>query len=87
MEAVETFFTTHSLEWDKLASVCTDGAPAMLGARSGFIQLVKRNNTQRNGDALHHSLGGIGKQNTVTIIEERIRHSDKTGELCKSLAI
>ena len=43
----------------------------------------KKEESQRNGDALHYSPGGIGKQNFVTIIEERIGHSDKTGELCE----
>ena len=41
---VEEFFETEKLDWDKLGSVCTDGAPAMLGARSGFVKFVKRKN-------------------------------------------
>ena len=41
---VEEFFETEKLDWDKLGSVCTDGAPAMLGARSGFVEFVKRKN-------------------------------------------
>ena len=41
---VEEFFETEKLDWDKLDSVCTDGAPAMLGARSGFVEFVKRKN-------------------------------------------
>ena len=81
MEDVETFFTKHSLEWDKLASVCTDGTPAMLGARSGFIQLIGRTDPNVTGMHCIHSPGGIGKKNTVTIIEERTGHSDKTGDL------
>jgi hypothetical protein len=31
-----TFFEEHGIEWKNLCAVCTDGAPAMLGCRSGF---------------------------------------------------
>ncbi|KRY12796.1 SCAN domain-containing protein 3, partial [Trichinella spiralis] len=30
--------------WEKLVGVCTDGAPAMLGSRSGFVKMVKSKN-------------------------------------------
>uniref|UniRef100_K7FGQ0 Uncharacterized protein n=1 Tax=Pelodiscus sinensis TaxID=13735 RepID=K7FGQ0_PELSI len=35
------FFEEHSIEWKNLCSICTDGAPAMLGCKSGFQTLVK----------------------------------------------
>ena len=35
------FFRTHDLRWEHAIGVCTDGAPAMLGCRSGFQTLVK----------------------------------------------
>ena len=41
---VKEFFATEKLDWDKLGGGCTDGAHAMLGARSGFVELVKRKN-------------------------------------------
>lgn len=44
MTAVSEFFDKHELSWKKLIGVYTDGAPAMLGSRSGFIQLVKEKN-------------------------------------------
>ncbi|XP_046671048.1 protein FAM200B-like [Homalodisca vitripennis] len=44
MEAVSDFFKKHELSWQKLIGVCTDGAPSMLGSRSGFVQLVKEKN-------------------------------------------
>ena len=37
---LEEFFETEKLDWDKLGGVSTDGAPAMLGARSGFVEFV-----------------------------------------------
>ena len=42
LKLIEDFFEEEKLDWDKLGSVCTDGAPSMLDARSGFLELVKR---------------------------------------------
>ena len=44
MAVVSTFFEEMNLNWKKLAGVCSDRAPAMLGSRSGFISLVKYKN-------------------------------------------
>lgn len=44
MDLISAFFEKEGLEWDKLVGVCTDGAPAMLGSRSGFVTLVKQKN-------------------------------------------
>ena len=49
MNSVEDFFKENGLTWDKLAGVCNDGAPAMLGSRSGFNSLVKRRNPNVKG--------------------------------------
>jgi hypothetical protein len=34
-------FEEHSIEWKNLCAVCTDGAPVMLGCRSGFQASIK----------------------------------------------
>ena len=39
-EFINRFFK-NKIEWKNLCGVCTDGAPAMLGSRSGFQKLVK----------------------------------------------
>ncbi|XP_076806253.1 protein FAM200C-like [Clavelina lepadiformis] len=39
---VATFFGNNGIKWEKLVGVCTDGAPAMLGCRSGFISRMKQ---------------------------------------------
>jgi hypothetical protein len=46
LEMVNSFFRAHSLSWDNVGSICTDGAPAMLGKSSGFATLVKNINPQ-----------------------------------------
>ena len=45
LKLTEDLFEEEKLDWDKLGSVCTDEAPAMLGARYGFLELVKRKNS------------------------------------------
>ena len=41
-EAVASYFNCNNLKWENLVGVCTDGAPAMLGSRGGFITLMKQ---------------------------------------------
>ena len=43
------FFDKTELSWSKFVGVCTDGAPAMIGANSGLISLVKQKNTAIQG--------------------------------------
>ena len=38
---VNHFMEENGIEWAKLGSFCTDGAPAPMGKRSGFVALVK----------------------------------------------
>ena len=37
---VNAFLRENSIAWNKVGSVCTDGAPAMIGYRSGFIAVI-----------------------------------------------
>ena len=49
MEKISTFFDTEGLQWNKLCGICIDGAPAMLGSRSGFQTKVKAKSPQAKG--------------------------------------
>lgn len=39
---IQSFFDRHELAWDLIGSICTDGAPAMIGKKSGFVAMVKK---------------------------------------------
>jgi hypothetical protein len=36
------FFSKHNISLSVIGSICTDGAPAMLGSKSGFAALLKK---------------------------------------------
>ncbi|CAH2102489.1 unnamed protein product [Euphydryas editha] len=44
MDLISQYFEKHGLMWERLAGFCTDGAPAMLGSRSGLAALIKTKN-------------------------------------------
>ena len=48
-ELIDNFFQGNKLEWKDLCGVCSDGAPAMLGSRSGFQKLVKAKSPEVTG--------------------------------------
>ena len=42
LKLVDAYFHEKYMKWEKIVGVCTDGAPAMLGCRSGFIARTKQ---------------------------------------------
>ena len=52
------FFHKTELSWSKLVGVCTDGAPAMMGANSGLISLGKAKQSSNSRNTLHDSQSG-----------------------------
>ena len=41
---VDSFFEEHQLLWTNCVSACTDGAPAMMGIKKGFMSFAKKQN-------------------------------------------
>ena len=52
---VNAFLRENSIAWNKVGSICTDGAPAMIGHRSGFVAPIKQvaRNIVSNHCAVH----------------------------------
>ena len=42
LEKMDNFFQRNNISWNHVGSLCTDGAPSILGAKSGFTTLVKK---------------------------------------------
>ena len=42
---VKEFFLNHKMSLDMVGSLCTDGAPAILGNKSGFASLVTKDSS------------------------------------------
>ena len=42
LEKMDHFFQQNNISWNHVGSLCTDVAPSMLGAKSGFTTLVKK---------------------------------------------
>ncbi|XP_067950484.1 zinc finger BED domain-containing protein 5-like [Watersipora subatra] len=49
LKIVENLLEKAKLGWEKLISVCTDGAPAILGFRSDFVRQIKHKNPDIEG--------------------------------------
>jgi hypothetical protein len=45
-ETVSTVFERSGLKWSSLSGMCTDGAPATVGARKGLIGIVHERATE-----------------------------------------
>ena len=57
------FFDKTELSWSKLVGVCIDGAPAMIGANSGLVSLVKQKKSSNSRNVLYDSQSGARFQN------------------------
>ena len=51
---VDSFFEANKISSQNFKHICTDGAPAMIGVKSGFVTLVK--NKWPHGTFSHCSL-------------------------------
>ena len=53
-ETISTFFDTMGLDWNKVCGIGTDGAPAMLGSKSGFQAKVKEKSQAKDFHCIIH---------------------------------
>jgi hypothetical protein len=44
LEVVDSYFSSCVLSWKPFISICTDGAPSVLGSLKGFVALAKQKN-------------------------------------------
>jgi hypothetical protein len=44
LEAVDINFSCHDSSWKSCISICTEGAPSVLGSLKGFVALAKQKN-------------------------------------------
>ena len=96
---VDSFMKEEGLEWNNCSSICTDGAPAMLGSRKGFTARVKEINPnvmtshcfvhQKNlaSHRLSTELGNVMQDviHIVNFIKSKSLHSRLFGKLCENL--
>jgi hypothetical protein len=81
MDAISQYLEKHGLMWQKLAGFCTDGAPAMLGSRSGLAALIKKKESICNNYALRYSSSSIGCQNAPGMLCYYYENSYKSSQL------
>ena len=62
-QCVKNFFAKHDLDMQVIGSVCTDGAPAMLGNKSVFFCFVKTGYSALAGYSLFSSSTCLGIEN------------------------
>ena len=55
-ETISTFFDMEGLEWNKVCGICTNGALAMLGLKSGFQAKVKEKSQAKGFHCIVHHL-------------------------------
>jgi len=65
MQIISNYFEYHDLKLEKLVDFCTDGAPAMLGCRSGFATLVKEKKSVNFNDTLCRLSASVSYKNII----------------------
>ncbi|CAH2011755.1 unnamed protein product, partial [Acanthoscelides obtectus] len=53
--SISNFVEKNDLDWKKLIGLCTDGAPVMIGVRSGLAKKLKEKNSAMNSYRKMHS--------------------------------
>ena len=81
------FFDKTESSWSKLVGVCTDGAPAMIGASSGLISLVKQKNPAIQGTHCMIHKAALVSKTVPKRLHERMSAVTKVVNYVKSSAL
>nr|XP_039250101.1 protein ZBED8-like [Styela clava] len=84
---VAEFFENNELKWDKLVGVCTDGAPAMIGSRSGFIARIKQKNSDVIGSHCVIHREALASKTLSTSMKDKLAIIIRTVNYIKTSAV
>ncbi|XP_077975498.1 zinc finger BED domain-containing protein 5-like [Styela clava] len=84
---VAELFENNELKWDKLVGVCTDGAPAMIGSRSGFIARIKQKNSDVIGSHCVIHREALASKTLSTSMKDKLAIIIRTVNYIKTSAV
>ncbi|XP_076055190.1 protein FAM200C-like [Oratosquilla oratoria] len=87
MEKVSTFFLDEGLQWENVWGVCTNGAPAMLGSKSGFQSRVKKLAPQAKGIHCMIHRYALASKTLPASLQEVLKSVIKTVNYVKTQAL
>ena len=71
-QVVSSFFDDKGLQWEKLVGVCMDGAPTMLGSRSGFIARIKQKSPNAVGTHCVIHMEAFASKTLTTAMKDKL---------------
>ncbi|XP_042228630.1 zinc finger BED domain-containing protein 5-like [Homarus americanus] len=80
LEKLSSFFTANRISWENCCGVCTDGAPAMLGSKSGFQKRVKE--VAPNAKGIHCMIHRFAQASKT--LPDELGGSGQMCQLCES---
>lgn len=84
---VNSFFEIHGLEWKNLCGCTTDGAPAMIGCRSGFqSKVIEKNSSAKNLHCMLHRQA-LASKTLPSELKEILNKTIKMVNFIKSSAL
>ncbi|XP_076807253.1 protein FAM200C-like [Clavelina lepadiformis] len=86
LQKLSEFFEANGLDWGNLCSICTDGASALLGSKSGFVSRVLQKSP--NAIPLHCMIHrqGLTTQTLPSELQKTLNTIIKTVEFLKETA-
>ena len=87
LKLVDAYFHEKDMKWERLVGVCTDGAPAMRGCRSGFIVKIKQKNPDVVGTHCVIHRGALASKNLPAAIKSTLAIIIRIVNFIKSSAV